>query len=258
VSLQNHVALITGASRGIGRAIAERLAREGAAVGVNYASSKDRAEEVCAAIASGGGRAIALQADISQRPQVLAMVAELTAAFGAPDILINNAGLLIRGDLADFDFSQMDRMRGVNVDGLVHCTRACVDAMKEKRWGRIVNLSSLAALGTTNAGTTFYSATKAAVIALTRRFALELGPHGITANCIAPGFIETEMVLGLGTREKVEEITRNMAALAMVGRIGKPEDIAHACAFLCAEESSFVTAQTLTVDGGRMNYIGHP
>lgn len=255
--LNNHVALITGASRGIGRAIAERLAQNGAAVGVNYVTSRERAEDLCAKIVAGGGRATALRADISQRPQVLKMVAELTAAFGPPDILVNNAGLLIRGDLADFDFSQMDRMRGVNVDGLVHCTRACADAMKDRGWGRIVNLSSLAALGTTNAGTTFYSATKAAVIALTRRFALELGQHGITANCIAPGFIGTEMVLGLGTPEKVEEVTRDMAALAMMGRIGTPEDIAHAAAFLCAEESSFITAQTLTVDGGRMNYIGH-
>lgn len=152
----------------------------------------------------------------------------------------------------------MERMRGVNVDGLVHVTRACVEAMKERGWGRIVNLSSLAALGTTNPGTTFYAATKAAVIALTRRFALELGPHGITVNAIAPGVIETDMITGLGSAEKVAELKRGMAALAMVGRIGTPDDIAHACAFLCAEESSFITAQTLTVDGGRMNYIGHP
>ncbi|MEP7365832.1 MAG: 3-oxoacyl-ACP reductase family protein [Acidobacteriota bacterium] len=253
----NRTALVTGASRGIGRAIALRLARDGAAIGVNYANARESAEKVCEEIAAAGGRAVPLHADIAQREQVLAMLAELTAKFGAPDILVNNAGLLVRGDLADFDYSQMERMRGVNVDGLVHVTRACVDAMKERGWGRIVNLSSLAALGTTNAGTTFYAATKAAVIALTKRFALELGPSGITVNVIAPGFIGTDMVLGLGTPEKVEEITRNMAKLAMVGRIGTPEDIAHATAFLCAEESSFITAQTLTVDGGRMNYIGH-
>ena len=251
-------ALVTGASRGIGRAIALRLARNGVAVGVNYASAREQAQQVCDEITATGGQAIPLQADISRRDQVLAMVDELSTRLGPPDILVNNAGILIRGDLSDFDFSQMDRMRGVNVDGLIHVTRACVDGMKERRWGRIVNLSSLAALGTTNAGTTFYAATKAAVIALTRRFALELGPHGITVNAICPGFIGTDMVLGLGTPEKVEEITRNMAALAMVGRIGTPEDIAHATAFLCAEESSFITAQTLTVDGGRMNYIGHP
>jgi 3-oxoacyl-[acyl-carrier protein] reductase len=250
-------ALVTGASRGIGRAIAIQLARDGAAVGVNYANAREHAERVCAEIEAAGGQAAPLQADISQREQVLAMVAELTAKFGAPDILVNNAGLLIRGDLADFDFSQMDRMRGVNVDGLVHVTRACVDAMKERGWGRIVNISSLAALGTTNAGTTFYAATKAAVLALTKRFAWELGPAGITVNAIAPGFIATDMVTGLGTPDKVAEITRNMAALAMVGRVGTPEDIAHATAFLCAEESSFITAQTLTVDGGRMNFIGH-
>lgn len=255
--MRNRTALVTGASRGIGRAIALRLGREGVAVGVNYANAREQAESVCAEIEAAGGRAVALRADIAQREQVLAMVAELTAKLGAPDILVNNAGVMIRGDLSDFDYTQMERMRAVNVDGLVHVTRACVEAMKERRWGRIVNLSSLAALGTTNAGTTFYSATKAAVIALTRRFALELGPHGITVNVIAPGFIGTDMVMGLGTPEQVAEITRNMSALAMVGRIGTPEDIAHGAAFLCAEESSFVTAQTLTVDGGRMNYIGH-
>lgn len=255
--MRNRTALVTGASRGIGRAIALRLGREGMAVGVNYANAREQAESVCAEIESAGGRAMALRADVSQREQVVAMVAQLAAKFGAPDILVNNAGVMVKGDLADFDYSQMERMRAVNVDGLVHVTRACVDAMKERRWGRIVNLSSLAALGTTNVGTTFYSATKAAVIALTRRFALELGPHGITVNVIAPGFIGTDMVMGLGTPEQVAEITRNMSVLAMVGRIGTTEDIAHAAAFLCAEESSFVTAQTLTVDGGRMNYIGH-
>jgi NAD(P)-dependent dehydrogenase (short-subunit alcohol dehydrogenase family) len=129
-------ALVTGASRGIGRAIAVQLARDGAAVGVNYANAREHAESVCAEIAAAGGRAAPLHADISQREQVLAMVAELTAKFGAPDILVNNAGVLIRGDLADFDFSQMDRMRGVNVDGLVHVTRACVGAMKDRGWGR--------------------------------------------------------------------------------------------------------------------------
>ena len=255
--MRNRTALVTGASRGIGRAIALRLGREGMAVGVNYANAREQAESVCAEIESAGGRAMALRADVSQREQAVAMVAQLAAKFGAPDILVNNAGVMVKGDLADFDYSQMERMRAVNVDGLVHVTRACVDAMKERRWGRIVNLSSLAALGTTNVGTTFYSATKAAVIALTRRFALELGPHGITVNVIAPGFIGTDMVMGLGTPEQVAEITRNMSVLAMVGRIGTTEDIAHAAAFLCAEESSFVTAQTLTVDGGRMNYIGH-
>ncbi len=255
--MRKRTALVTGASRGIGRAIALRLGREGVAVGVNYANAREQAESMCAEIEAAGGRALALRADVAQREQVLAMVAELTAKLGAPDILVNNAGVMVRGDLSDFDYSQMERMRAVNVDGLVHVTRACLEAMKERRWGRIVNLSSLAALGTTNAGTTFYAATKAAVIALTRRFALELGPHGITVNVIAPGFIGTDMVMGLGTPEEVAAITRSMSALAMVGRIGTPEDIAHAAAFLCAEESSFVTAQTLTVDGGRMNYIGH-
>jgi 3-oxoacyl-[acyl-carrier protein] reductase len=194
---------------------------------------------------------VALQADIGDRAQLPDLLARLSDSFGPPDIVINNAGVLVRGDLLDFDFSQqMEPMRRLNVDGLVAVTRAAAPVMIQRGWGRIVNLSSLAALGTSLPGTTFYAATKAAVIALTRRFALELGKHGITVNCIAPGFIITDMV---AAGHNVDEMARR----AMVGRTGKPEDIANAAAFLVSEESSFITAQTLVVDGGRMDYIGH-
>jgi 3-oxoacyl-[acyl-carrier protein] reductase len=149
-------------------------------------------------------------------------------------------------------------MRRTNVDGLVHVTRVVVEGMKLRGFGRIVNLTSVAAHGTAVSGTTFYAATKAAVIALTRRFALELGRHGITVNAVAPGFIPTEITIGGQAPAEAQAAMDAMAAKTMVRRTGLPEDIANAVAFLVSPESGFITAQTLTVDGGRMDYIGHP
>jgi 3-oxoacyl-[acyl-carrier protein] reductase len=152
----------------------------------------------------------------------------------------------------------MEAMRRTNVDGLVKVTRAVVPEMKARGFGRIVNLTSIAALGTAVSGTTFYAATKAAVITLTRRFALSLGACGITVNAIAPGFVMTDLVTQGREPAEIERLVASMAERAMVRRVGRPEDISHAVAFLCAEESGFITGQVLTVDGGRMDYIGHP
>jgi 3-oxoacyl-[acyl-carrier protein] reductase len=254
MSLTGKIALVTGASRGLGRAIALRLAQEGAAVGVNYRERAAEAEAVAQEIRSKGGKAIALQAHVADAAQVRSMVERICKELGPVDILINNAGVLRRGDLGDFEWSEMEGMRSTNVDGLVNVTRAVVDGMKQRKFGRIVNLTSVAAFGTAMAGTTFYAATKAAVSVITRRFAMDLGPHGVTVNAVAPGFILTDMArAGRGA----EEIAK-VAEKAMMKRVGQPEDIAHAVAFLCALESSFITGQILTVDGGRMDYIGHP
>ncbi len=254
MSLSGRTALVTGASRGLGRAIALRLGKAGAAVAVNYRERGPDAEAVAAEIRSLGGRAIAAQAHVADREQVLAMVERVEKELGAVDILVNNAGVLRRGDLGDFEWSQMEGMRQTNVDGLVNVTRAVVEGMKSRKFGRIVNLTSVAAMGTSMPGTTFYAATKAAVSVITRRFAMELGPSGITVNAVAPGFILTDMArAGRGPGDFAA-----IAEKAMVGRVGEPDDIAHAVAFLCAPESSFITAQILTVDGGRMDYIGHP
>jgi 3-oxoacyl-[acyl-carrier protein] reductase len=193
-------------------------------------------------------------ADVADGAQVREMLARVTSELGHVDILVNNAGLFRPGDLADFDFAQLEGMRRVNVDGLVTVTGAVVRGMQERGFGRIVNVTSVAALGTAMAGTTFYAATKAAVIALTRRFALELGPHGITVNAVAPAFVLTDMAAAGRTEADFAAI----AARAMVRRVGRPEDIANAVAFLVLPESGFVTAQVLTVDGGRTDYIGHP
>jgi NAD(P)-dependent dehydrogenase (short-subunit alcohol dehydrogenase family) len=254
MSLSGKIALVTGASRGLGRAIALRLAQEGAAVAVNYRERAAEAEAVAQEIRSNGGKAVALQAHVADAAQVQAMVERASRELGPVDILVNNAGVMRRGDLGDFKWSEMEGMRSTNVDGLVNVTRAVVDGMKERKFGRIVNLTSIAGFGTAMAGTTFYAATKAAVSVITRRFAMDLGPHGVTVNAVAPGFILTDMARAGRSSEDIARV----ADKAMVKRVGQPEDIAHAVAFLCAPESSFITGQILTVDGGRMDYIGHP
>jgi 3-oxoacyl-[acyl-carrier protein] reductase len=241
------VALVTGGSRGIGKAIAERLVRDGYRVALSYNTTQPDVPG-----------ATVVQADIAFPEQCARLVRDVERHLGPVEILVNNAGVLARGDILDMSQPEFEAMRKVNVDGLVAVTRAALPGMKERRWGRIVNLTSIAAHGTAFAGTTFYAMTKAAVSLLTRRLAYEFGPHGITVNAIAPGFIWTDMVKQGKTEEELREIDARMSGRAMVRRVGTPEDIAHATSFLVSDEASFVTAQVLTVDGGRMDYTGHP
>jgi 3-oxoacyl-[acyl-carrier protein] reductase len=251
IAMTPRTALVTGSSRGIGRAVALRLARVGVAVAVNYRERRDQADEVVDAITRAGGRAVAIGADLASAADCARLAQTARQALGPIDILINNAGVFRKGDLTDFDFSQMEHMRNINVDGLVHVTRAAAGDMKARQWGRIVNIASIAGIGTSTVGTTFYAATKAAVITLTRRFALELGPHGIAVNAIAPGFIATDMARQSGADFEA------IAAKAMMRRVGTPDDIAAAACFLASDEAGFITAQVLTVDGGRTDYIAH-
>jgi 3-oxoacyl-[acyl-carrier protein] reductase len=257
MSLSGQTAVVTGASRGLGRAIARRLAREGATVCVNYAVRASDAEAVVREIEATGGRALAVRADVAEPGQIQEMMDQVSGAFGPVSILVNNAGLVFRATLESFDLSGLERMRRTNVDGLIHMTRATLPGMKEQRYGRIVNLASIAAHGTTLPGSTFYAATKAAVITLTRRFAMEVGQYGITVNAVAPGFILTDMARDGRTEEEFRALIESVSGRSMLGRVGEPDDIAHAVAFLAARESGFITAQVLTVDGGRMDYIGH-
>ncbi len=253
----HQVAIVTGGSRGLGRAAALRLAPRGAAVCVNYAARADAAETLVAEIAAAGGRAIAVAADVGDAAAVDALAARAQQELGPVTILVNNAGIAWQATLDDYDAEKVARMRRVNVEGVINLTRAVAPGMRARRYGRIVNLSSIAAIGTALSGNAFYAASKAEVAILTKRFALELGPHGITVNAVAPGFVRTDMTTrGRGAADWPATEQR-MAARTMLGRIGEPEDIANAIAFLAAPESGWITAQLITVDGGRMDYIGH-
>jgi 3-oxoacyl-[acyl-carrier protein] reductase len=254
---RDQVALVTGGARGIGRATARRLAQHGAAVCVNYAAHADAAQELVAEITGAGGRAIAAVADVADAAAVEAMVARTEKELGPLTILINNAGISWRGTLDDYDAEQVARMRRINVEGVIHATRAVIDGMRQRRYGRIVNVSSIAALGTGLPGNAFYAATKAEVAILTKRFAMELGPHNIAVNAVAPGFVRTDLTEGGRGAGDWPATEQRFAAKTMLGRIGQPDDVANAIVFLAAPESGWITAQLLTVDGGRMDYIGH-
>jgi 3-oxoacyl-[acyl-carrier protein] reductase len=254
---RDQVALVTGGARGIGRATARRLAQHGVAVCVNYAAHADAANELVAEIAGAGGRAIAAAADVADAGAVAAMIARTEKELGPVTILVNNAGVAWRGTLDDYDAREVARMRGVNVEGVINATRAVIGGMRQRRYGRIVNVSSIAALGTGLPGNAFYAATKAEVAILTKRFAMEFGSHHITVNAVAPGFVRTDLTQGGRSGDEWQATAQRFAAKTMLGRIGEPEDIANAIAFLAAPDSGFITAQVLTVDGGRMDYIAH-
>ncbi|HEU0120764.1 MAG TPA: 3-oxoacyl-ACP reductase family protein [Bryobacteraceae bacterium] len=246
-------ALVTGASRGIGRSIALRLAQEGLPVAVNYHANEAAAQTVVAEILAAGGRAVALRADTGDPVQVDDLFTQTEAQLGPVSILVNNAGILHRGSIDDYDPAAMAAMHRTNVEGVIHCTRAAARSMRPLQSGVIINISSIAAHGTAAPGTTWYAATKAAVETLTRRFALELGPAGIRVNAVAPGFILTDMVDAANR----DEVIRVMSAKAVLGRIGTPDDIAGAVAFLASSNARFITGQILTVDGGRTDFLTH-
>lgn len=253
---RDQVALVTGGGRGIGRAIAMRLAQEGAAVCVNYATEAKTAEAVVADIRAAGGRAIAERADVAEAAAVVGMIERTVAAFGPVTILVNNAGVSHPATLDTYDAALLARMRQVNVDGAIHAIRAVMGGMRRQGYGRIVNITSIAALGTALPGNAFYAASKAELQILTLRFAMELGASGITVNAVAPGFVQTEMAQRGRSATEWQAVAEGIGARAMTGRIGTPKDIANAVAFFASPESGWVTAQVLAVDGGRMDYIG--
>jgi len=242
--LSNKVALVTGASRGIGRAIALEMAREGADVVVNYASSEAKANEVACSVSEFGGRVLVARADVSRADQVEAMRRLVLERFGGVDILVNNAGVHHHVKSWEIDDDEWKRVLDVNLNGVFLCSRAFSREMRVKRWGRIINISSIIAfIGTDHEA--HYGASKAAVVGLTKSLALELAPYNITVNAIAPGLIDTDMTAGASREDRKKALE-----LIPLGRIGQPEDIAYAAVFLASDRATFITGQTLNVNGG--------
>ena len=238
------VALITGSSRGIGRAVAMELAGNGYAVCVNYLQHREDAESLVAQLRDQGREVIAVQADVADSQAVENMVRQAEHALGPITLLVNNAGISWQGLFQDTDDEIWDRILAVTLTGTRNAARAVLPRMTSEKTGCIINISSMWGLRGASCEVA-YACSKAAVIALTRSLALEVAPSGIRVNCVAPGCIETDMVRVLGpeTREMLVEETP-------LGRLGTPEDIAHAVAFLASEKASFLTGQVLSADGG--------
>ena len=244
MSLQGKCALVTGGSRGIGRAVCLELARQGARVAVNYAGNAAAAEETVQACAALGAEAFAVQADVADAAASEAMVKEVLARFGRLDILVNNAGVTRDGLLAAMKKADFDLVIDTNLKGAFHFIRHVTPIMMRARYGRIVNISSVSGI-MGNAGQSNYSASKAGVIGLTKATARELAARNVTCNAVAPGFIATDM-----TKALVEQNSDAITASIPLGRVGAPEDVAKAVSFLVSPDSTYITGEVLRVDGG--------
>lgn len=241
--LSGKTALVTGSSRGIGRAIAERLSRDGAAVAINYISNANGAEETAAEIKAAGGDAIALQADVSKLEDIHRLFDQTIEHYGRLDILINNAGIRISKNVADIDEPEYDRLFNINVKGTFF---ACQQAARRlSDGGRIINISS-AVTRMMLAGYSIYAASKGAVDQITRVLAKELGGRHITVNAVAPGPVDTELFRDGKSDEQIQQ----MAQMAALGRVGEVQDIADAVAFLASDDARWITGQSIHVNGG--------
>ncbi|PMC38405.1 beta-ketoacyl-ACP reductase [Bacillus sp. UMB0899] len=242
--LNNKVALVTGASRGIGKAIALDLAKNGASVAVNYAGNEAKANEVVDEIKASGGQAIAIKADVSNSEDVQQMIKEVIKEFGQLDILVNNAGITRDNLLMRMKDTEWDEVIDTNLKGVFLCTKAVTRQMMKQRNGRIINITSVVGVSG-NPGQANYVAAKAGVIGLTKTTAKELASRNITVNAVAPGFITTDM-----TDELNDEIKADLLKQIPLATLGEPSDIANAVTFLASEKSKYITGQTLHINGG--------
>ncbi|OPA77544.1 beta-ketoacyl-ACP reductase [Paenibacillus selenitireducens] len=243
-TLDGKVAVVTGASRGIGRSIALELAHNGADVVVNYAGSQAAAAEVVEAITALGRKAVAVQANVGKTEEADALIKQVLDQFGRVDILVNNAGITRDNLIMRMKEEEFDAVIETNLKGVFNCVKAVTRPMMKQRSGRIINISSVVGvLG--NPGQANYVAAKAGVIGLTKASARELASRGITVNCVAPGFIETDM-----TDRLPEELRTQMLGQIPLARLGQPEEIAKAVRFLASDDAAYMTGQTLHVDGG--------
>lgn len=242
--ISGRVGLVTGGSRGIGRAISLALADAGAAVAVNYQGNERAAREVAKEIWEAGGVAEIFQADVSQRDAVQRMKKDVERRFGHVDLLVNNAGITRDKTFVRMTEEAWADVLSVNLNGVFHCTKAFLDGMLERKYGRIVHISSIVGQ-TGNFGQANYAAAKAALFGLTKTLAKELATRGITVNAVAPGFIETEMVAAV-PEEAREKIVKQIP----MGRFGTAAEVAKAVVFLLSEDASYITGQTINVNGG--------
>lgn len=242
--LAGKAAVVTGSSRGIGRAVALRLAEQEARVVVNFRSHGDEAAEVCREIAAMGGQAIAVQADVSQSAEVERLFSAAVEAFGAVEVLVNNAGVARDNLLLRLSEADWDAVLDTNLKAAYLCSRAVLRGMMRARWGRIVNVASVIALGA-NPGQANYAAAKAGLMALTRTLAREVGSRGVTVNAVAPGFIQTDM-----TRDLADQARQALTDRIALERLGTVRDVAEAVGYLCSPAASYITGHVLVVDGG--------
>jgi len=249
-------AVVTGASRGIGRATALAFGKENCNVVVNYNKNDVKAREVVEAIKRMGSRAIPVKCDVSVRSEVEQMFKVTMEEFGKVDILVNNAAIGLDAPLLEVSDEVWDTNMNVNLKSVFLCTQVAARLMVQRKYGKIVNVSSNSGFGIACWGETAYSAAKAGVIQITKNAALELGQYGINVNCVAPGAVDTDQLKGDLTDQQYQELLKGRRERSSLGVVGKPQDIANAILFFASDESQFITGKTLLVEGGRRDFLG--
>ena len=244
VNLAGRTALVTGASRGIGRAVAEALAARGAAVAVNYTNNDEAAQETVEQIRAGGGKAIRHRANVGDLDEVREMVRRVERDLGHVDLLVNNAGITRDRSFKNMDATEWGKVITVNLTGVFNCARTVIDGMLIRQYGRIVNISSVVGQAG-NFGQANYAASKAGILGLTKTLALETARRGVTVNAICPGFIETEMVAAIP-----EDVQKKILATIPAGRFGRPDEVSAAVLFLVADQAAYITGQVIAPNGG--------